>query len=298
MKGTCQLCDQYKELRESHVIPSFVYKWIKESSGGGYLRFGMSPNRRVQDGHKYYWLCDDCEGLFSKWEDRFAKDIFYPTVNGKVGKVAYSDWFLRFCVSISWRVLNLYLVEHGLDNYTGKMKEKAKQTHQIWKDFLLGYRPHPARCEQHFLPLDAIESHTVDDMPTNINRYILRSVDIDAVAGEKSAFVYSKLERFVIVGFIEIPHPRQWEGSKVHVKHGVIAPSNFTFPIQFGDYFMDKARRAAAIQATVSEKQKKKINKTFKDNIDDIENSETFRAMSEDVRLFGNKAFNKPIKDE
>jgi hypothetical protein len=296
MKGTCHLCDQNKELRESHVIPSFVYKWIKESSGGGYLRFGMKPNKCVQDGHKYFWLCDDCEGIFSKWEDQFAKNIFHPTVSGKVGKVSYGHWLLKFCVSVSWRVLNLYLIEHDLDHFSNQMQEKAKQTHQVWKEFLLGDRPHPARNEQHFLPLDSIESHAVDKMPTNINRYILR--DIDAVTGEKSAFVYSKLERFVIIGFIEISHPRQWEGTKVHVKHGVVGPSNYTLPMQFGDYFMDKARRAADVQAKISEKQNTKIEQTFRKNIDNIANSETFRAMSEDVRLFGKRAFNKSDKDE
>ena len=40
------------------------------------------------------------------------------------------------------------------------------------------------------------------------------------------------------------------------------------------------------------------VAKEFKANIDDIANSETFRAMSEDVRLFGNKAFNTSKKEE
>lgn len=297
MRGICHFCDQNKELRESHVIPSFIYKWIKESSGGGYLRHGMTPNKRIQDGAKYYWLCDDCEGQFSKWEDRFAKEIFYPTVNGKAGHTPYSYWFLKFCVSISWRVLNFYLVEHNLNHFSEQMKVNAKQAHRIWKEYLLGNRPHPTHFEQHFLPLDSIESHTVEDMPTNINRYILRSVDIDAVTGENSSFIYSKLERFVIIGFIKMPHPRQWGGSKVHVKHGTVGPNNYTLPKQFFNYFMDKACRAAEAQATISEKQNKKIEKTFRENIDDIPNSETFRAMSGDVHLFGNKAFNKPNKD-
>ncbi len=299
MKGTCHLCDQNKELRESHVVPSFVYKWIKESSGGGgHLRFGMTPNKRVQDGLKYYWLCNECEGLFSKWENKFANNIFHPTVKGSSNRATYTDWLLKFCVSVSWRVLNLYLVEHELDNFSTEMLEEAKKAHIVWKKFLLGEIPNPGKNEQHFLPLDVIESHTTDDMPENINRYILRSVDIDAVTGEEKAFIYTKLERFVIIGLIEFPQPRQWQGTKVHVKHGTVGPGNYVLPIEFGDYFMEKARRASAVQGKISAKQNKKIERTFRNNINGIANSETFRAMSEDVRLFGNKAFNKSKLDE
>ena len=289
MKGICHLCDNSKERAESHVIPSFVYKWIKKSSGSGYLRAGLNPNRRVQDGNKYYWLCGDCEGLFSKWENRFAKELFHPMVKGEVGKVSYDDWLLKFCVSVSWRVLHLYLVEHNLKHYSDQMKDNAKQTHQIWREFLIGARPHPDYCEQHFLPFGVIQNHTIDEMPTNINRYILRSVDFDAVAGERSAFIYSKLERFVIIGFIKAPNSRQWGGTKVHVKHGVVGPRNYEIPIEFNNYFMGKARGTSVAYAAISRKQNKKIEKAFRENIDDNLNSE-------DVRLFGGMALKKPGK--
>lgn len=75
MKGSCRLCRNTAELRESHIIPSFVYKWFKETSGTGFIRFGHTPNQRVQDGLKPYWLCDDCEELFNSWETVFANHI-------------------------------------------------------------------------------------------------------------------------------------------------------------------------------------------------------------------------------
>jgi hypothetical protein len=128
-------------------------------------------------------------------------------------------------------------------------------------------------------------------MPPNINRYILRSVDIDVVWGGNSAFVYSKLGRFVVLGFIEMPRPRQWVGTKVHVKHGVVGPSSYTLPVQFGEYLMDKAKRAADVQGKLSEKQNRKIEESYRNDLDRATISESFRAMSEDVRLFGSKAF-------
>jgi len=32
MQGTCKLCNSEDELRQSHLIPSFVYKWQKKTS--------------------------------------------------------------------------------------------------------------------------------------------------------------------------------------------------------------------------------------------------------------------------
>lgn len=298
MKGICKLCDERKDLRESHVIPSFVYKWIKDSSGSGYLRFGETPNKRVQDGLKYYWLCDNCEGIFSEWERLFANNVFHPTVEGNAGKKAYSDWLLKFCVSVSWRVLTLYLQESELENFNDELKIKTQQTHKEWKEFLLGKRPHPGKYEQHLLPLDAIASHTHDNMPKNINRYILRSVDTDAVAGERTAFIYSKLERFVIVGFIEMPNPRRWDGTKVHVKHGYVGPSNYLLPQEFGDYFFGQANKAIAIQKKISKKQNDKIAQAFRKKIDKLANTETMRALSEDIRLAGKDVFSENDENE
>lgn len=297
MKGICRLCDNEKELRESHVIPSFVYKWLKNSSGSGFLRFGIEPNKRVQDGYKFYWLCDDCEGLLNEWETEFANSIFHPTLSGDASKVGYGPWLLKFCVSVSWRVLNLFMEEHDLSHYPENLQACAKNAFNVWKEFLLDKQPHPNKHEQHIIPLDAIESYTGGEMPANINRYILRTVDIDTVWGGNSAFVYSKLERFVILGFIEMPKPRQWEGSKVHVKHGVVGPKNYTIPAQFGEYFMGKAKRMSEVQAKISDKQNEKITDTFKKNIDKLANSESFRAMENDVRLFGDKAFRKDSED-
>jgi hypothetical protein len=44
------LCGETNELRESHILPGFVYPWMKETSATGYLRFRQQPNVRVQDG--------------------------------------------------------------------------------------------------------------------------------------------------------------------------------------------------------------------------------------------------------
>ena len=296
MENNCRLCNINTNLDESHIIPSFVFKWLKDSSGTGYLRFSDQPNRRVQDGKKYFWLCRECEERLNLWETRFANVIFHPFNKGQTDTAAYGAWFLKFCVSISWRVLNYYMAESDINHFSDNLKLAAKDAYDIWKEFLLDKRPHPERFEQHFFSMDAIANYTNQEMPTNINRYILRSVDIDVVCGGKNGedgFTYSKLGRFVILGFINMYKPREWVGSKVHVKHGEIKPHDYTVPVQFGEYFMSRARKVAAYQASISEQQDQKIEQSFWRTINKVANSESFKAMDHDVKLFGKDAFKK-----
>ena len=82
----CRLCQQDKNLRESHIIPAFVYRWIKETSATGFLRFVKNVNLRVQDGVKVKLLCDDCEGILNVFETKFSHEIFYPYVNKELNE--------------------------------------------------------------------------------------------------------------------------------------------------------------------------------------------------------------------
>ncbi len=293
MEGKCRLCDKNADLQESHIIPSFVYRWFKDSSGTGYLRFGPEPNKRVQDGYKKYWLCVECEQRFQVWETKFANSVFHPFNDGETDNASYGPWLLKFAVSISWRVLSFIDEEQGLPHFTPELGSCAQKALKEWKEFLMDRKPHPGRYEQHLLPLDRIENFDYPDMPTNINRYILRTVDIDAVYGGNRAFVYSKLGRFLILGFVEMPHPRQWDGTKIHVRHGIIRPKTYTVPGKFGDYLVSKARRFGKLQDNVSNKQNKRIEETYMKDLQRAAESESFKAMEQDVRLFGRKAFKK-----
>jgi hypothetical protein len=67
-------------LQESHILAGFVYRWMKETSATGYLRFGQQPNLRVQDGVKLHLLC--AEDRFNQWETQFANRIFHPMTQG------------------------------------------------------------------------------------------------------------------------------------------------------------------------------------------------------------------------
>jgi len=50
MDATCAFCGEHKDLKVSHVLPAFVFRWLRGRSGSGHLRDTDNPNRRVQDG--------------------------------------------------------------------------------------------------------------------------------------------------------------------------------------------------------------------------------------------------------
>ena len=116
--ATCRLCGQLGELQDGHILPAFVFKWLKETSGTGFIRFSQEPDRRVQDGHRRRWLCLSCERLLNAWETQFATNLFHPLNEDGGRRVRYREWLLRFCVSVSWRSLSMLKDIEGLGHFT------------------------------------------------------------------------------------------------------------------------------------------------------------------------------------
>lgn len=271
-----------------------MFRWMRESSGGGYLRLGMTPNRRVQDGLKRYWLCVDCEELLSRAETNFANKVFYPYTSGRSGRITYGDWLLRFCVSVSWRVLQFYKEQISLNSFGADETSRIAEAEATWKAFLLGQRPHPESFRQHLLPLDAIESITFSqDLSPNLNRYLMRTTDMDLCGGDTASFVYSKLGRFVILGFIRQDRPNQWQGSRVHLKTGQIEPRKYTINRGLFDYLNTRARLVAELQSGISPRQAQKSEEARHANIEKYIGSDEFLAMLHDLRMFGEAAFTR-----
>ena len=261
------------------------------------MRFGQSPNKREQDGIKAYWLCADCENRFSDFEREFANNIFYPFMNGEGSSFRYGPWFLKFAVSLSWRVLGYWYEEAILDHFPDDLLKNSKTALETWRKFFLDEVPHPGPFQQHIFPLGALEHYTGQDLPPNINRYVLRSVDLDCACTSKEAFVYAKLPSILFIGFIHIPKPNQWKGTKVHVKSGMFGTASQTVPMQLGDFLKSKAALAGKIYTSMSERQVDKLSKDFMKDLDKAAASESFKALDADVRLFGDKAFLKKEDD-
>lgn len=283
----CRLCRRELPLLQSHILPAFVFRDLKRNSATGHIRFSDRPNVRVQDGIKRPWLCQDCEQRFSAWERKFANEVVVPWSDGR-DLTRYSDWLLKFCVSVSWRVL---LFAKGLNPehvYSDEEEAGFVLAERTWREFLLGERPHPGQFDQQLIIWDVAASSTVPDLPTNFNRFMMGSIMMD-IAGSKSAsYVWSKLGRFQIFGTVR-HGPNKWEGTKVHVKDGVLKPGKFGIPASVLELYRQKAKIASEAYEQMSDAQLDKIEANSMADIERFLASRTFRAMQADAELFGNE---------
>ena len=128
--------------------------------------------------------------------------------------------------------------------------------------------------------------------PANMNRYFSRSVDMDIVAVSPTrGFVYAKLCRLLIVGFINMSENHGFEGTRLEYGEIRIDTMNYVLPAQFGQYMMNKAQRMWELQTNLSPGQKQKSELKMKKAADKIANSANFEAMMHDVDVFGDAAF-------
>jgi hypothetical protein len=136
----------------------------------------------------------------------------------------------------------LMSIKFGLPHFTSSQINEADKALETWRLFLLGQIKHPGKYQQHVLPFDIVSGSSMLELPTNINRYLLSSVDIDPVAGNHQALVYVKIPYFIFIGGIQIK-PEQWKNTMIHVNKGIIGTNKFIIPQSFGNYIIDKAKK-------------------------------------------------------
>jgi len=288
MEGDCAFCGQRAILRDSHVLPAFLYRWLRGGSGTGHIRNTDNPNRRVQDGLKFPWLCGACEQKFSKYETAFATKLFHVWNEGR-GNLHYSEWLLKFCVSISWRVLRFARGRNPNHRYTCEQQALMDQAEQRWRAFLNDEVPHPGAFEQHLLPLGLIESASVPNLPRNFNRFLARAVTLDIIGSDRTVMTFAKLGPFSIFGHIQ-GQRKDWSGSKVHVRDGSLGPGKYIIPAGILSLLVDKANLVARAMDRMSDNQRSKVDQHIIDNVDAFLASEQFRAIEADARMFGVEA--------
>lgn len=288
----CKLCGKRSKLEISHIIPKFVYKWIKKTSATKKLREGSNPDKRIQDGYKLHFLCGECEDIFSNYENKFAEKIFHPLHNDKSIEQQYGEWLLKFATSISWRSLK-YIRDRLQNDYSPEIISHVDKALEVWELYLLEKIQHPGEYRQHLIPMGSIESHTDNNVPKNINRYILRAVEIDFVTSGNQCFIYSKLCGVVILGFINMKNSSHWKNTKIN-RNGTIA-NHFGLPEYFANYFFDQAKKAAASIDSISDKQKEIISNAWEQNKDIAHTTVSFKALQQDYELFGEDAFETGI---
>ncbi|MCD4692532.1 MAG: hypothetical protein K8R79_06445 [Calditrichales bacterium] len=289
------MCQKDRKLRESHIIPAFVFRWIKETSATGYLRFLENINLRVQDGIKKELLCDECEGLLNVFETKFSNEIFYPYVNkelnqegvaqGKIKSFQYSDWLLKFIISIQWRI-------SVLDNTTSKnyleYHHKDMQSFlEKWRLFLLGDNKDTGICETHLVFLQNLASAD-GDFPTNMNDrvvfYILRATDGTIIFTKKKLGVFSKIGPIAFYTFIKPTSLKKATDTKIHLNGIVKTGQKISNPDIVNFLFINRPNDIFN-KMEFSEKQKKVIEESYKNDLEKSFNSLTMRAFESDQIL-------------
>lgn len=288
---TCALCRQSDDFRQSHIVPRFVYDWLKSSSATGYFRTNTTPNRREQDGQKLRLLCGECEQRLAAWEKLTAEQAFLPLHEANATVMGYGQWFGAFCTSLTWRILFAQRLWGGLDGYPEALLDSIHGALECWRAYLLGERGDVGPFEHHVIPLEPIASSMVPGTPANMNRYFMRSVDTDIPFRGDRGFVYAKLCRLLIVGFIR--PEGTWAGTRIDYRNGELSPRQYEVPGYLGGYMMGRAEEVQQIQNDISERQRAKGDAFIAAKPDKVAKSESFRAMIEDVRLSGKAAFRK-----
>ena len=168
-QGTCRLCGSQAELQVSHIVPAFVFRWLRETSATGHIRSGEAPNRRVQDGWKKRWLCGDCEALLAQSEKLFAERLFLPLAAGRPKRLQYGPWLLKFCSSLSWRTLSLMRDQDEPIDYSDADIALLDEADTAWKDFLLGRTEDPGPFRQHIFFVDRVVAARGRVAPRNLS---------------------------------------------------------------------------------------------------------------------------------
>lgn len=293
MTNLCALCNEAKELKECHIIPKFVGKWLKKTSATGYIRNINNINKRQQDIIKEYLLCADCELLFSNWEKQFSEKMFIPFLDQKIYSIEYKDWLAKFCASLSWRTL-IY-IKNKNSNFENESKyfiDQITRAEINLRNFLLSKQDNLYQYEQHIFPLSAIDTLPKSlNLPININRYFLRSIGVDVLQGDNNIYIFTKLPTFLILGIVNSNFSSKMRASRVSLKQGICRPSSLTMPEYLLGYMRNKALEIQEKRRSMSDEQQDKIDKAALDNLDKTTDSKSIEAMIHDYNIFGDEVF-------
>jgi len=288
----CRLCLREDHLLESHIIPKFVFRWMKDTGGSDFLRSAIDINRRTQDGPTASLLCEDCEIRFSKWEKRFADNYFFPSSSkGGFPSTSYSEWCCKFLASVVWRYGLWFLEETESKRISCTQKELVEGALEIWRKFLMGELPHPNENEIHILPVGEFTSLQHPNIPPNWNRYIKRTTECDIAFTDDNSFIaiFVKMGPIAVFGHVTNAATK-WQGSRVSIRQGNYVQKIVLQPSVL-DFLVGRAQISWSLRDQLSDKQKSKVNSSIRKNVDRLAGSDLYEEIQNDFSRFGQAAF-------
>jgi hypothetical protein len=286
--GCCRMCGAEGPLDLGHIIPAFVYRWLKDSSATGFLRDGLTPNLRVQDGWRRYWFCRRCEDAMSRVERLFADNLFPLVVGDAPVPYAHGPWLSRFLASVVLRVLMLYSEQDdAFEFFTAEQRALVPQALEHWRAFVHGAADTPGSHDLHFLPTGVLAHYDGKfNLPPNFNRYLLLSTEMHVASNTAQAFVYAKMGPALVFGLIQPPPADQWVGTRVALGDGHVG-GKMGLSVSVLEYLIDRAEKMHMASKQWSARQEEKIAQTMRANPQRTAASKTLRAIVADVEMFG-----------
>lgn len=278
MKGICRLCQQEHELRESHLIPAFAIRWMKET-GSGYIRQATDINKRKQDGPKYRWLCEACEQRFSIREDYFAQKIFSPYLKDEKATFQYDNRLFYFAISLLWRSLIRTLELPDVSGH--RFYELMKDAEQKWRSYLMGESQ-----DAHYSSVQIFFSGVSNNptVPTkHFNMYLARAIDSTVGSSQSECFMYAKFARFLFFGYLTECDQSKWLGTQILPEGGQIGPPQSIEDGVIGDFLVSRPREAfERADRDINAKSKDLISKHFVKNKNRIVGSDQWKTQVKD----------------
>ena len=281
--ATCALCGKECTLRDSHIVPKFVIRYLKDTSVGK-IRNLETPNRTVEDGEKHELLCPECEELFSAREKYFADTVFYTYKRDKVSSFDYDERLFYFLTSLSWR--SLYLDAQDKSYPDTALLEMNTAVGSI-RQYLLGKAPAP-NIENHIFFFDVAESSTLADGNANRpNEIMHRSVTSYTVAANDNStiLVFTNMLGIIVVTFIKRGNEECWENTIINNGTGHIEAKYQKIKSIVGGEITRVLNYAEQCTSSISPKQQEAILQRLKAHASDIQNFDVFQDWLDDRNL-------------
>lgn len=288
---TCALCHETKKLKESHIIPKFVFRHLSKTSHGAIRRLD-NPNKVNQDSEKYYMLCSDCEYLFNICETKFANKFFYPYQKDGVEEFCYDCDTYYFITSVSWRSLYLDILdfvknplEIGIDIEALNCLIDRERS---MREYLKKERDIPVGIENHIFFFNDIKKfpnmqdglkphfifHRGEGSYTFFNNITKTYATITNMMGIILFTIYNKGEDEYL------------ENTEITNGEGIVKAGNQIIRGVCGNEIIDILERSSKGKKKTSEKQREKIYKRMRDDPKGFLKSKAFEALKKDFNLY------------
>lgn len=215
--GTCKLCGNAGEIKNSHIVPNFILKMLKDDRKNWYallpsLLTAESPSEPVQQAMREYLLCETCENKFSKWEKLFSVEYKQVLSKGAPFPTDYfkQDWLLRLALSFAWRAAQSFVIKATGTIPASELAIVSKAC-DFWSQFLLdenlqytGAKPTwwEAKYET-VLASDKESLQEIADQPDGLDTYLARFCDYAIGPSDNGVFLWFKVPFLVMTIALE-----------------------------------------------------------------------------------------------